>query len=370
MNSLQKTFNATMRRESKAIIVDEVNTKVIFRKNNDGNNETDRLNIFYPIDAPINQGSMISFKGKDYLVLNKETSENDVYYKSSVLGMNCILADNDKKYSNIKCYCSGLTSSLVAGNTTLQVVSGNVELMTSDNAESRKVKVNDIFREFGGTYKVTNVFYQNGIAHIYGERTVDSPVVVGYSVTYTGAQSVCVDDLTYQLVFNAYEDGTKVDNATFTYTSNNDDIATVSDSGLMTLVSNGRITITATWTDHTDVTCSTTITVTESVTPPEPTIKGTSSISSNGDLCTDNLYTKYTAVFKNYDGSVVTGRTLEWSFIDCPFVNKLTLDYGEDYILIKTNDSSLEYETFKLRLSDNAGEYTSSEIEIEIQEAY
>ncbi len=371
MNTLQKSFNATMRRESKTITVNGAETKVVFRKNDDSNNETNRLNILYPIESNINQGSRFTFRGKEYLVLNKETSENDVYYKSSVIAMNCTITDNatsNKKYRNINCYCGGLTSSVVEKDTMFSIVSGNVELLTTDDEISRQVYIDSCFNEFGGTYKVTNIFYQNGIAYIYAERTVNTTPTVNYTVTYGGNSSVCVDDGTYQLVFNAYEDDTKVDGATFTYTSSDETVATVDTNGLMTLLKDGTVTITATWTDHTDVTCSTDITITQSVTP---TIKGTSKIvSSYTSIDNDGIPVPFTAKFYDGNGNEVTGVTPVWTLPDCTFVDKLTITYVDNVIKIATEDENITYETFKLHLEDSNGEYTSSEIEIEITQAY
>ena len=103
MNTLQKTFNASLRRDSKLITVDsnQKQEEVMFRKNTDGNSDTDRSYIFYNKDTQIRQGSIITYNGKKYLVLNQETSENEVYLKSSIVATNCILNDNNKEYRDI-----------------------------------------------------------------------------------------------------------------------------------------------------------------------------------------------------------------------------------------------------------------------------
>lgn len=58
--------------------------KVVFRKNNDGLEDRDTSIIYYEIDAPVDIGTLLKYKGNYYIALNKETAENDVYYKSAI----------------------------------------------------------------------------------------------------------------------------------------------------------------------------------------------------------------------------------------------------------------------------------------------
>ena len=72
------------------------------------------------------------------------------------------------------------------------------------------------------------------------------------------------DATTYQLSYTAIKNGVYVV-PTLTYVSSDETIATVDDTGLMTLLACGDVTITATWTDGSRVnTCDTAITVTNS----------------------------------------------------------------------------------------------------------
>lgn len=376
MNTLEKTFNASLRRDSKIITVDstEKQEKVMFRKNTDGNSDTDRSYIFYSKDTQIRQGSIITYNSKKYLVLNQETSENEVYLKSSIVATNGILNDNNKEYRDIPCYCNkGLTSSLLTENEVLALLDGNVELLTEDNDASRSIRLCSRFMEFGGTYEVINKFYKDGIAHIYARRTTDEVVTTVYKVLYTGATSVSVSDGTYQLVFKAYKDDVEDTTATFEYSSSNGTIATVDSNGLMTLVKDGEVTITAKWVEQ-DVTCDTTITITAS--NPTPVIIGTSEITYSGlaEIKSGARAKSFTAVFYDNDGNVVTGVKAKWTIVAYSTSNVLSdlvvNPYSDTKVKISVNNDSLIGESFTLRLEDENGQYTYTDLKIDIIEYY
>ena len=377
MNTLQKTFNASLRRDSKIITVDstEKQEEVMFRKNTDGNSDTDRSYIFYSKDTQIRQGNIITYNGKKYLVLNQETSENEVYLKSSIVATNGILNDNNKEYKNIPCYCNkGLTSSLLTENEVFTLLGGNVELLTEDNDASRSIKLSSRFMEFGGTYEVINKFYKDGIAHIYARRTTDEVVTTEYKVLYAGATSVSVSDGTYQLVFKAYKDDVEDTTATFEYSSSDGTIATVDSNGLMTLTRDGEVTITAKWVEQ-DVSCDTTITITAS-TNPTPVIIGTSEItySGNPEIKNGARAKTFTAVFYDNDGNVVTGVKAKWSIVAYSTSNVLSdivvNPYSDTKVKISINNDSLIGETFTLRLEDENGQYAYTDLQICIIEYY
>ena len=86
-----------------------------------------------------------------------------------------------------------------------------------------------------------------------------------YKLIYRGETSLnMADSTTYQLSYTAIKNDV-YEIPTLTYASSDETIATVDDTGLMTLLACGNVTITATWTDGSRVnTCDTAITVTNS----------------------------------------------------------------------------------------------------------
>src|SRR5699024_6293326 len=103
-----------------------------------------------------------------------------------------------------------------------------------------------------GRYSVQNHLYNDGIAYIYLSREADMPDV--YALIYNGDTSVELEAGTYQLSYTAAVNNIPVQNSTLSYVSSNTEVATVSDTGLLTLLSAGDTTITATWTEQ-EITC-------------------------------------------------------------------------------------------------------------------
>ena len=90
MNILNDIFRQSMSREHKTVTVCETGEQFecFFRKNNDNINYRDTMIMFYDVDSPVEVGTLLLYGGNIYLTLNKETAENDVYFKSAVIRTN------------------------------------------------------------------------------------------------------------------------------------------------------------------------------------------------------------------------------------------------------------------------------------------
>ncbi|MBQ8183965.1 MAG: hypothetical protein IJ025_08735, partial [Clostridia bacterium] len=85
-NTLTDIFNEVMQREGQTVtaLSSGKTFNAFFRKSNDNLNNRDSMIIFYPVDAPVKAGSLIEYKGNTYLLMNQETGENEVYFKSAI----------------------------------------------------------------------------------------------------------------------------------------------------------------------------------------------------------------------------------------------------------------------------------------------
>ena len=67
-------------------------------------NFEDRITLYYPTTAPVVQGSIVAYGNKLYILVNRETEENDCYYKSSGLACNGMITLNDGMVVGVPCY--------------------------------------------------------------------------------------------------------------------------------------------------------------------------------------------------------------------------------------------------------------------------
>ena len=276
-NFNQRQFNATMKRECITVNDYYDNTKtynVFFRRNRRGSNSNGKVRIYFSQDTPISIGTMFVLKGDTYVVTSRDGDESDVFYTS--IAVKCdtsftVFSNTEKRYVSIP-FVTLSDKFTLTSNSTVSMISGAVVVYTGDNSYSRDMEIDSAYYNYGGYYKVGNTFYNNGLAYVYMTREA-MPTEDKYVLTYTGVTSLDMKDATtYQLSYTATKNDTVVNNPTLTYVSSDNTIATVDSNGLMTLLKQGNVTITATWTDGNNTTCETTIDITNSGVEPEPAV--------------------------------------------------------------------------------------------------
>lgn len=250
MDILQDIFDFTMRNEGKtATIRGSGNSfKCFFRRNSDGTNMRDTMVVYYPVSAPVVPGLLLIVGGKSFLTLNKETTENEVYYKSAVERCNGTLTTNDFAVNDLPIFGDTVNNSTSTESTYFNLIDGNVELLTEDCELSRALSIDQTFNEWGRTWKITNLFYIDGICHIVAEVAADQSVNHDYSLTLSGFDTLSfVPGEVYAIYATAYIDGKQDDTATIKYTSSDDEVATIDDEGTITFLSPGDVMFYAYW---------------------------------------------------------------------------------------------------------------------------
>lgn len=209
--------------------------KVVFRKNNDGLEDRDTSIIYYAKNAPVGAGTLLNYRGNYYIALNKETAENDVYYKSAVRQTDGVLNLNTGTVTGLRIICKKTTSISSASDGTMILLSGDLELILESNSDAKRLTIGGTFNEYGGTYKIKNIMSKNGICHLYCERTADEQPTVNYrlvlgdynkayqipSSTDSGLVGVT------KLETTAYMNDQIVFNPTIEWLSSNNDVATI-----------------------------------------------------------------------------------------------------------------------------------------------
>lgn len=370
-NVNKRQFEATMKREKITVrdyYDNNKNYDVFFRRNNRSNTPQGKVRFYYAQGTEINVGTVFVMKGTTYLVISRDADESDVYYTS--LAVKCdtsftVYSNTEKRYVVIP-FVATSDKYTISHNSTISMISGSVVIYTGLNDYVREMEISDLYYNFGGYYRLGNYFYNNNLAYLYLEREVGRPDT--YSFVYDGLTSLDLSAGTYQLTYTAIKNGNIINNPIISYAVSDNTIAAVSDTGLLTMIAAGNVTVTATWTDGDNITCTTTITIVDTSDPNPPVSTGTTVISGNTNL-KNGYYRTYSAIFYDSSNSAVDGITAVWNISDCTFVNDLqqTVLDGNKF-KIKVNNENLIGESFTLNASDAEGNFTTASITVHIVE--
>ena len=168
---LENVFADTMEREGKSItaVISGKTFIAFFRRCDDGQSTEDRIMLYYGVDAPVDQGSLIQYGRKTYVLVNKETEENTCYYKSFAIACNGILNTNNRTVKNVPVYGYDMKNGLASVNNTISIVNGNMEFVTEMTDTVKVLAIDDTFNIYGRTFKVDNIYQKDGLFHIIAE---------------------------------------------------------------------------------------------------------------------------------------------------------------------------------------------------------
>ena len=325
MIDLNRKFEQQLQRESTVVVdfFDNSKTcKMLFRRSNRGTNPQGKLHCYFKQTEPFGIGSVIVMKGQSYVIISdKDFDESNAVYSAIAKKANVII-------NGIPYVVDTATYGESQGSIFTQV-DGDVIIYTGFNTITNKIKVNNNINAFGNSYQVSNKFVKENIIYIHLKQTTAVPDV--YKIVYNGVTSFDINDsTTYQLSYTVTNNGNIVENPTIHYSSSDETVATVNSNGLMTMLKEGTVDITAT---YSDASTTTTMTIADSSTP---SVDYTMNIvSSSYSIRVGGSYKTLTVRYYNNEGTEIT---------DDVIVNKTREDYvwsawckGVDI----TNDKSL-----------------------------
>lgn len=231
-NTAYSAFSDALKREGKVITAysDNASYNVIFRKNNDTNQLKNRLTIFYSADCGIHAGQMLTYGNKHFLVLNQETPESDIYFKSNLIETNAIIhMILNSNEINMPVYAYDIADGLGQINNVMSVISGNIHIIAEPNSITKLLEINNQFDSCGRHWKINNIIVKDNIINLYCEVIATTPHT--YTVTITANDSYHRGE-SAQLTAVAKQDDTVV-NASLVWTSSNTSLATVDNTGLV-----------------------------------------------------------------------------------------------------------------------------------------
>lgn len=246
---LESVFYSTMEREGKTVTVytSGEEFQAFMRRNDDNNNFEDRITLFYPVNAPVVQGSIIGYGNKLYILVNRETEENQCYYKSSGLACNGMITLNNGTITGIPCYAYNIKDALVNEGQVMSMIDGNMEFITENNSLSRRLNIDNTFNEFGRTWRIDNIYYKDGVLHIIAEVKANEKPVELLNIVIDGlTQSSYEVGATIKLSTTLYQNNA-ITSGTVTWTSNNNNVATIDGEGNVSFLTEGVVIFTAYW---------------------------------------------------------------------------------------------------------------------------
>lgn len=354
LSATEIQYKRTMEREGKTLTTytGGAEFKAFFRINNDNDNQRETIVIYYDVTAPVRPGTLVMYGYGVYLALNRETVENDVYYKSTLVKCNGVYNENSGAVMNIPFYSDNMKSSVSVGNSTITMLNGNIEIITEENSLSKKIAIDQKFNEFGRTFNVCNLYSMDGILHIIAEVYANQTPTYTYSVVLDGTPTTSLKTgERVQLTATTYMGETITTGATLDWTSSDNTIATVDGTGLVTCVSEGTALITCTWVEQ-DVKGTATINIsnTEPVTP----TGNTYTISGNTNL-KNGFSRTYTLTITDSSGNDITSSQNDYTWnIVSDFTDKIEQVITNNQIKLTVDNEDLYYESFVLQVLVNS----------------
>ena len=241
MIDLNRKFEQQLQRESTTVsdyFNDTVTCKMLFRRTNRGTNPQGKLHCYFKQTEPIGIGSVIVMKGQPYVIISdKDFDESNAVYSAIAQKTNVTI-------NGVPFVVDTATYGEAQGSIFTQV-DGDVIIYTGFNTITSKIKVNDYINAFGNSYQVSNKFVKENILYVHIKQTTTIPD--NYDIVYNGVTSFDLNESnTYQLTYTVTNNGSVVENPTITYSSSDETIATVDSNGLMTMLKEGSVDITAT----------------------------------------------------------------------------------------------------------------------------
>lgn len=317
-NMTKRQFDSVMSKEGTIVndYYDEsISYNVFFRKAGRGTESQGKLKIFYSQDTPITIGTCFKYRDNIYIVNSCDGIESEVYFTSVATKCDTSLkVKKDDKYITVPFITMTDKFNIKAG--TITMIDGTIVAYTGLNELSKLIKVNDSFYNYGGYYTVGNYFYSNNLCYIYMTRSA-IPKDESYKLVYNGETKFnLADTKEYKLSFIATNNDVPVSDPQLIYEiTSGTEVVTVSQDGLLTLLSKGAATITTTWKDGNNITCVTGIEVEEinqeedEELIPTPTLNA-SIKASNDTIKVGGSYKAMSMIFSNNEGVDVTTETI------------------------------------------------------------
>ncbi|MBW7572469.1 Ig-like domain-containing protein [Caproiciproducens faecalis] len=322
MNRIEKLWNFFQFEKGQQITINGVQNFGIISSASE--NPTYYDDQYLRTDVPITTGDIIVYQNKKWVVIS-QPEENSKTYRAKIresdfvikVYIGEILHEFDSMIDSVGAY--------VENGKVINTAAGEIIVTVPSNEYSDKIEINARFIKLGYAWKVSGVDRsKKGLNMIHADKDVfidddDKQNEIAdyykhnhqYAITVSNQQPIEVTvGGTTQLILIVTDKGSQVSTLPqIICTSSNEAIATVSNTGLITGISNGEASITAVVSGYPQAAVTVSTKVTGTVTPSysvEITFKNTAEIRVGG-------YPKpFTAVVYE-NGTAITTKSVTWS---------------------------------------------------------
>ncbi len=256
-----KFFERQLEYEGENILIDGVQTKAIIRSHTNQFNATngDRK-LLCSLDTNIHRGSIIDYDNSKWIVLVDISTDKTCLFTKILKSTHTITLNKNHISYNIPCIVESAVRLYQLGdkdNKYLSEPSTNIIIRVPNNDITRLIKRSDVYKIGMQNYRVVDVndVIEPGLLVLKMEFALsEQPKDSIVTVTILNGEEVNMNyqGQTLQLNVEVKIDGETISNPEITYTSSNEEIATVDENGLVTTILNGICTITATYNDVSD----------------------------------------------------------------------------------------------------------------------
>ena len=215
--------------------------KVFFRRTERSQSPTSSLRLYYSQDTGIETGTTIVVNGEPYIVFSQDAGDSYIYYTS--IANKC---DNKMtiRYNNHYVDIPITLSKDKYGvhHSTISETTGNVIIIAGDNDYTRSIRANACFNLYFNWYQVQNRLVNSGVHYLFMEQKLFPSQ--SETIEYLGRTTFLLGTDPYQMECAVCCDGVILeDQPPITYTSSDTSIATVDSNGVLTVISEGSVTI-------------------------------------------------------------------------------------------------------------------------------
>lgn len=239
LNPMGTIYNYYKKKYGTEATVDNKATRLFYIEKEDSIDGIDYKEVYADKDI-INQGSIIKIDNITYLVVEKTYNyKNNIYDTGIIVPCQTIKLKNN----NIDCVVENLKADITTGNV-IAFVDNKLLIKLNDNI---KIEINDQIEYKNLIYKIiAKDITKEGLIICKADYV---SVALGYTIELTQASASIQEGNTVQIQATVKNNNTgiNVDNPSISYKSENNTIAKVNTSGLVTGMGVGSTTITLTF---------------------------------------------------------------------------------------------------------------------------
>lgn len=304
-------FTCLLDQMGKDVTINDSSVRILITNTNLNNNYDDKKLSSL---SPLSRGDIVVYSGKKYMVISEVNGQRYNKYKGLMRRLpHSITVNSDCRFISLDCYINVGNLGITDGKI-ISIQDGEITVYTTDHYKDSGLKNEARFILYGQAFKITGIdrFSTPGMIILTCEKDLINPAVDDVVNEIAGALACSIDitnsDATVFIGSSLQLNYTSPSGVPVTFKSSNDAVASVTDLGLVTGVSEGVVTITVYNSTNDKIHDSITVTVQD--VPVSYTVSITS--SSTPEEVYKGRTKTYNAVV-NKGSEVITDQPVTWA---------------------------------------------------------